>query len=59
MTLEDRAADIQGLDKEGLLRFLRRALEWAPENRPTARELLFDEWLMKGLKLRSHEGSTS
>ncbi|PYH93055.1 kinase-like protein [Aspergillus ellipticus CBS 707.79] len=58
ITLEERAADIQGQDKDGFLRFLRRALKWAPEDRPTARELLFDEWLMKGLKLRNR-GSSS
>ncbi|KAE8310447.1 kinase-like domain-containing protein [Aspergillus transmontanensis] len=36
-------------DKEGFLRWLRMALRWNPEDRPTALELLYDEWLMEGL----------
>ncbi|GLA91821.1 hypothetical protein AtubIFM57143_005335 [Aspergillus tubingensis] len=46
------AADIQGEDVEGFLRWLRFALQWNPEDRPTAVELLMDPWLMKGLNLR-------
>ena len=49
ITLEERAANIQEHDRAGFLRFMRRTLKWAPEDRPTARELLFDEWLMEGL----------
>ncbi|GKZ24619.1 hypothetical protein AbraIFM66951_012023 [Aspergillus brasiliensis] len=51
-SLEKLAADIQGEDVEGFLRWLRLALQWNPEDRPTALELLMDPWLMKGLKLR-------
>ncbi|KAE8406209.1 kinase-like protein [Aspergillus pseudonomiae] len=51
ITLDRLAAHIQGDDKDGFLLFLRRALEWDPERRPTARDLLFDAWLMKGLDL--------
>ncbi|PYI05449.1 kinase-like protein [Aspergillus sclerotiicarbonarius CBS 121057] len=40
-------------DQEGFLQFMRRALKWTSEDRPTARELLFDEWLMKGLEFRN------
>ncbi|KAJ5587131.1 uncharacterized protein N7459_002896 [Penicillium hispanicum] len=54
-TLEESAADIQGDDVEGFLRWLRMALQWNPEDRPTALELLMDPWLMKGLKLRRKE----
>ncbi|KNG88037.1 putative protein kinase [Aspergillus nomiae NRRL 13137] len=32
-------------DKSGFLRFIRRALTWMPEERPTAKELLEDPWL--------------
>ncbi|KAL3495794.1 kinase-like domain-containing protein [Aspergillus germanicus] len=51
ITLESLLADkVQGEeDKQGFLRWLRMALQWNPENRPTALELLYDEWLMKGL----------
>ncbi|OJJ77962.1 hypothetical protein ASPBRDRAFT_191224 [Aspergillus brasiliensis CBS 101740] len=51
-SLEKLAADIQGEDVDGFLRWLRLALQWNPEDRPTALELLMDPWLMKGLKLR-------
>ncbi|PIG82303.1 CMGC protein kinase [Aspergillus arachidicola] len=50
-TLEDLAINIKGEDKEGFLRWLQRALQWNPDDRPTALELLYDEWMMKGLKL--------
>jgi serine/threonine protein kinase len=51
MTLESLAEDIQGSneDKEGFLRFIRRILRWEPEERPTAKELIFDPWLIDGL----------
>lgn len=42
----------------GFLRFLRRALKWIPEDRPTAEELLSDEWLMKGLDFNKPKQST-
>ncbi|OJZ81013.1 hypothetical protein ASPFODRAFT_65521 [Aspergillus luchuensis CBS 106.47] len=35
--------------KKDFLRFLRRMLCWLPEERATAKELLFDPWLMHGL----------
>ncbi|RDH36245.1 CMGC protein kinase [Aspergillus welwitschiae] len=54
MTLEERAANIQGPDKEESLKLMRRALTWDPEDRPAAGELIFDEWLMKGLQLPAH-----
>ncbi|PKX99962.1 CMGC protein kinase [Aspergillus campestris IBT 28561] len=51
--LECLAAKIRGNDKQGFLRWLRTALQWNPADRPTALELLYDEWMMKGLNLRS------
>lgn len=45
-TLEERLEDDE---KEDFLRFLRRMLCWLPEERATAKELLFDPWLMHGL----------
>ncbi|OJZ91030.1 hypothetical protein ASPFODRAFT_78077 [Aspergillus luchuensis CBS 106.47] len=51
-SFEKLAADIQGEDVEGFLRWLRLALQWNPEDRPTAVELLMDPWLMKGLNMR-------
>lgn len=32
-------------EKSGFLKFIRRALTWMPEARPTAKELLQDPWL--------------
>ena len=45
-TLEERLEDGE---KEDFLRFLGRMLCWLPEERATAKELLFDPWLMHGL----------
>ncbi|KAF4230465.1 hypothetical protein CNMCM8980_002688 [Aspergillus fumigatiaffinis] len=45
-TLEER---LQGDEKDDFLRFLSRMLCWRPEERATAKELLFDPWLMQGL----------
>ncbi|KAE8137298.1 kinase-like domain-containing protein [Aspergillus pseudotamarii] len=49
ITLESLADKVEGEDKAGFLQWLRTALQWNPEDRPTALELLYDEWLMKGL----------
>ncbi|KKZ63881.1 hypothetical protein EMCG_01834 [[Emmonsia] crescens] len=49
ITLESLAVDIQGEDKKGFLNFLRKILRWVPEERPTAGELVYDEWVLKGL----------
>lgn len=52
ITLESLATKIEGEDREGFLRWLRLALQWDPTNRPSALGLLYDEWLMTGLKLK-------
>jgi hypothetical protein len=39
-------------DKKEFVRWLRMALQWKLEDRPSALELLYDEWMLKGLKLR-------
>ncbi|EFR04873.1 CMGC protein kinase [Nannizzia gypsea CBS 118893] len=57
ITLQTLATEIRGEDKEGFLRWLRAALQWNPKDRPTAIDLLYDEWMMKGLKLRKANGS--
>ncbi|GKZ27680.1 hypothetical protein AbraIFM66951_006621 [Aspergillus brasiliensis] len=51
ITLESLAADMKGEDKDGFLRWIGLALQWDPSDRATALELLYDEWLMKGLEL--------
>ncbi|CAG8938723.1 unnamed protein product [Penicillium salamii] len=45
-TLEER---LEGDEKENFLSFLRRMLRWLPEERASAKDLLFDPWLMQGL----------
>ncbi|EGC45682.1 protein kinase [Histoplasma capsulatum var. duboisii H88] len=49
ITLDSLAKDIKGDDRDGFLTFLGKILRWLPEERPTAGELVYDEWLMKGL----------
>jgi len=44
-TLESRETRLAGKDKELLLQFTRKILRWLPEERPTAEELLEDEFL--------------
>lgn len=39
-------------DKREFVRWLRMALQWEPEDRPSALGLLYDEWMLKSLKLR-------
>ncbi|PKY06388.1 kinase-like protein [Aspergillus campestris IBT 28561] len=50
--LETREEKLHGDEKSDFLRFLRRALCWLPEKRATAKELLFDPWMMHGLRLK-------
>jgi hypothetical protein len=44
---EDRVTKLEGEDKELLLGFVRRVLYWLPEQRPTAEELAYDDFLMQ------------
>ncbi|KAJ5706374.1 kinase-like protein [Penicillium majusculum] len=47
--LETLEESLKGDEKEDFLRFLQRMLCWLPEERPSAKELRFDPWLMHGL----------
>lgn len=44
-TLEDSEVYLEGENQKRFLAFLRKMLQWEPEKRPTALELLQDEWL--------------
>ena len=44
-SLEDEEKNLEGEDKAGFLRYMRRMLRWKPEERPTASELTEDPWL--------------
>ncbi|KAH8913606.1 kinase-like protein, partial [Atractiella rhizophila] len=45
MSLEERATVLEGVNKRRFLNFIRRCLQWNPDARPTAKELLEDEWI--------------
>ena len=44
--MEAEATALEGEAKAGFLRFLRRMLRWDQNDRPSARELLKDPWLI-------------
>ncbi|GKZ78393.1 hypothetical protein AnigIFM56816_001951 [Aspergillus niger] len=44
-SIESRETQLDGDNKKLFLQFLRKALCWLPEERPSARELIMDEWL--------------
>ena len=44
-SFEDSEKYLEGNRKELLIQFLRKMLQWDPEKRPSARELLNDPWL--------------
>ncbi|KAF8870387.1 protein kinase [Gymnopilus junonius] len=46
-SFEMREYRLQGKDKELLMAFVRSVLRWLPEERPTAEDLIWDEWLMQ------------
>ncbi|KZF19211.1 CMGC protein kinase [Xylona heveae TC161] len=48
MSLEKLETFLQGRNKEMFLDFMRGMLQWRPEDRKTARELLQDPWLDSG-----------
>ena len=48
-SLEDIETNLQGEDKERFLQLMRKMLQWLPEKRSTARELLQDPWLQAQL----------
>ena len=44
-SLEESEENLEGSDKEAFLRFMRKMIQWRPEDRQTARQLLEDDWL--------------
>ncbi|KAE8150472.1 protein kinase [Aspergillus avenaceus] len=44
-SLEGIESNLEGEQQENFLRFIRKMLQWRPEDRPTAKELLSDPWL--------------
>ena len=43
--LEDSVRSLDGHEKKMFLNFARKLLQWLPEDRKTAKELLDDPWL--------------
>ena len=44
-SLEESEENLDGSNKEALLQFMRKMLQWQPERRQTAKQLLQDPWL--------------
>lgn len=44
-SLEKAETRLEGKDKDMFLRFVKKLLQWEPEKRATAKELIFDPWL--------------
>lgn len=42
-----REQQFSGIDRELFLNFLKRIFRWLPEERPTAEELAYDDFLMQ------------
>ena len=42
---EKSEENLEGSNQEAFLRFVRKMVQWRPEDRQTARELLEDDWL--------------
>lgn len=45
--LEELEALLSGDEKRKFLEFMRKMLQWAPEQRSTANELWYDDWLQE------------
>jgi serine/threonine protein kinase len=45
MSLEKSEEYLEGKNKEMFLKFMRKMLQWRPEDRQTAKQLLEDPWL--------------
>jgi serine/threonine protein kinase len=50
-SFETREWRLDGEDRHLFLNFLRRMLRWMPEERPTARELAYDDFLMQAISV--------
>ncbi len=44
-SLEEEEDVLEGDEKEQFLSLIRKTLQWRPEDRPTAHELMSDPWL--------------
>ena len=44
-TFEKSEEYLEGDNKAAFLRFMRKMIQWRPEDRQTAKELLKDDWL--------------
>lgn len=47
ISLEQLETNLEDSDKKLFLQFMSKMLQWDPQNRQTAKQLLEDEWLVK------------
>lgn len=47
LNLADSVSSLEGKDKRLFVDFVSKMLQWLPENRRTAKELLEDPWLLR------------
>jgi serine/threonine protein kinase len=57
--LEDIILSLEGEDKRLFLVFVRRMLQWLPEDRATAKELMEDPWLQPKRTYAGDKGESS
>lgn len=58
-SLEESEENLDGSSKKAFLQFMRKMLQWQPEHRQTAKQLLKDPWLngVATIKPLSEQGS--
>jgi hypothetical protein len=55
VSLEQLETNLEGPEKKLFLEFMGKMLQWDPQNRQTAKQLLGDEWLKKHIHTANQE----
>jgi hypothetical protein len=58
-SIESRETRLDGEDKELLLQFVRKILRWLPEERPSAHDILTDDFLLEPIHRAAREAAKS
>jgi serine/threonine protein kinase len=59
VTLEDLEVNLQGPEQAQFLQFIRKMVQWEPEKRLSAKQLLEDPWLKGPWRRESCESASS